>query len=353
VDWLEADFDLRITDAVVVDDGVDRAATLWRVRVDTGQDLAVKWTSGGTIASLEITRALAQAGVGGVVAPLPARDGRSWSDREGRRLVVLPWLDAPAALDVEVEERHWTAFGRLLAAVHALPVASLPELPSSDQPHRRLRDAVAVLQRDLDGALDPESTTDAPDELIALVLDDAPLVRIVVEALLAGADQLHAAGVWSGHGSPDVVCHADPHLGNVLVGDDGAVWLLDWDDAVTGPREQDLLFVLDGGVLAFAPVTTPQREAFFAGYGAVDIDRHALAYHRSIRALEDLVDFALEVLAPDRHPRATRAAASRYLRGNLTTGGLSAAALRSLHEVGALASIPTLRSEESPPGACT
>jgi spectinomycin phosphotransferase len=65
-----------------------------------------------------------------------------------------------------------------------------------------------------------------------------------------------------------VICHADPNLGNVLMGDEG-VWLLDWDDAVTGPREQDLLFVLDGGVLAFAPVTAAQTGAFLTGYGAV------------------------------------------------------------------------------------
>jgi spectinomycin phosphotransferase len=345
VAWLEADFDLRVVEAVLAEGGVDCAATLWRVRAVTGRHLAVKWTSGGTVAGLAVARALAHAGIEGTVAPLPARDGRSWSDRGGRRLVVLPWVNAPVALDADLEERHWVAFGRLLAAVHATPAAALPELPSSDRSHRRLRGAVAELHRDLDEALAPRSATDVVDDLIAFVLDEAPLLRVVVDALLAGADHLHAAGVWSGDGSPHMACHADPHLGNVLAGDDGRVWLLDWDDAVTGPREQDLLFVLDGGVLAFAPVTAAQTDAFFTGYGAVEIDQHALAYHRSIRALEDLVDFALEVLAPDRHARATRGAACRYLRGNLAAGGLTDAALRSLHEVGTLVSIPTLRPE--------
>lgn len=341
--WLEADFDLPAIEAVLVGGGVDREATLWRVRDETGRDVAVKWTSGGTVAGLEVCRALAHAGVDGVVAPLPTRDGRSWSDRDGRRLVVMPWVEAPVALDVELEARHWVAFGRLLAAVHALPVAAIPDLSSSDEPHRRLRGAVAALHRELGEGLDPEGTTEACDELVTLVLDDAPRLRAVVDALLTGADHLHAAGVWSGSGSANVVCHADPHLGNVLVGDEG-VWLLDWDDVVTGPREQDLLFVLDGGVLAFAPVTAAQTGAFLTGYGAVEIDRHALAYHRSLRALEDLVDFALEVLAPDHHPRAMREVAYRYLRGNLAAGGLIEAALGSLHEVGALESIPALRS---------
>jgi hypothetical protein len=57
-------------------------------------------------------------------------------------------------------------------------------------------------------------------------------------------------------------------------------------------------------------VTAVQTEAYFAGHGPVTFDRHALAYHRSIRALEDLVDSALEVLAPDRHRRPDPVSAS-------------------------------------------
>jgi spectinomycin phosphotransferase len=346
-EWLEADFDLQPVEAVLVEGGVDRAATLWRVRDVIGRDLAVKWTSGGTVAGLTVSHALAHAGVDGVVAPLPANDGRLWSDRRGRRLVVAPWVDAPVALNADLEERHWVALGRLLAAVHALPVVGSTDLPSSDQPHRRLRRAVAALHRDLDEALDLGSTTAAGDDLTLLVLDEAPMLRAVVDALLSGADHLRATGVWSRNGAPNVVCHADPHLGNVLVDDEGGVWLLDWDDVVLGPREQDLLFVLDGGVLAFAPVTAAQTEAFFTGYGPVEIHRHALAYHRSLRALEDLVDFALEVLAPDRHPRPIREAAYGYLQGNLAAGSLTEVALRSLHEIGLPASIPALRPDRT------
>jgi spectinomycin phosphotransferase len=343
VDWLEADFGLRCDDAVPVGGGVDRAARLWRVRDRAGRDLAVKWTSGGTAAGFGVARALAEGGVEGVVAPLLARDGRAWSDRDGRRLVVLPWVDAAVALDAGLEERQWVAFGRLLASVHAAPTAALPTLPASDRRHRRVRGAVAALHRVVDAGPSDGNVAVAHDDLVGLVLDQAPLLWETVDALLAGADRLHAVGGSAGNRSSSVVCHADPHLGNVLADDDGGVWLLDWDDAVMAPPEQDLLFVLDGGVLAFAPVTGAQAEAFFVGYGPVEADRNALAFHRSVRALEDLVDFALEVLAPDRHPLARREAAYRYLRGNLATGGLIEAALRSLDEVGALTSMPSLR----------
>jgi len=32
-----------------------------------------------------------------------------------------------------------------------------------------------------------------------------------------------------------VVCHCDAHIGNVLISDDGDVWLLDWDEVVRAP----------------------------------------------------------------------------------------------------------------------
>lgn len=341
--WLEVDFNLHVAEAVPVEGGADREAKLWRVDDVGGRRFAVKWTSGGTVGGLTLTRALLDAGVGEIVAPLPARSGQLWSERGGRRLIVLPWVDAPGGLEIDLNRDHWVAFGRLLSTVHATPLAALPDLPRSDWQHRRLAGAVTTLHQRLDRARDAGGGNAGQDDLVTAVLHEEGLLREVVGGLLAGADQLHAAGVWSGH-APGVPCHADPHVGNVLAGEDGSVYLLDWDDAVAGPCEQDLLFMLEGGVLAFAPVTAAQTEAFLTGYGPVELDPHALAYHRSLRALEDLVDFALEVLEPERHPRATREAAFGYLQGNMTTGCLTEAALRSLHEVGALGSAPTLRS---------
>lgn len=349
--WLQADFGLRVDEVVAVDGGVDRQARLWRVREVDGRAFAVKWTAGGSAAGLTVARTLADAGVDGVVAPLAAADGRPWSDRAGRRLVVLPWVDGPVALRAGLDAHRWEAFGRLLAAVHGTPLAGLPNLPASDRPHEGLRHRAAALHRALDAASDHDPAAPPHDDLVTRVVDEAPRLRAVVDALLAGADRLHDRGGWAGSG-PRVPCHADPHLGNVLVDEVSGVRLLDWDDAVAGPPEQDLLFVLDGGVLAFAPVTTAQRQAFFAGYGPVDLDREALAYHRSLRALEDVVDFALEVLTPDRHTRADREAASGYLHGNLVAGGLTEAALRSLTEVGLLPRAPTLRQPQASPGGC-
>jgi len=63
----------------------------------------------------------------------------------------------------------------------------------------------------------------------------------------SGARAHAAAEVWRSIADD---CHGDPHLGNLLIGADHDVWLIDWDDAFTAPRERP--DVRRRRVLAFA-----------------------------------------------------------------------------------------------------
>jgi len=112
---------------------------------------------------------------------------------------------------------------------------------------------------------------------------------------------------------PRVVCHGDPHLGNVLVAD-GQLHLIDWDDVILAPREQDLMFML-GGMGDVGPTSDEQVEAFLSGYGAHAIDEHAVRYYRHVRAREDVVMWSHQALTgPDREE------CVRIVRGILTKG---------------------------------
>ena len=48
---------------------------------------------------------------------------------------------------------------------------------------------------------------------------------------------------------PDfIVCHFDIHAGNILIDDDGSLYIVDWDDPILAPKERDLMYI-GGGLL--------------------------------------------------------------------------------------------------------
>jgi len=124
---------------------------------------------------------------------------------------------------------------------------------------------------------------------VAFWVEQAAVIQQVVER----AEQL---GQRLGTTSPaQVICHADIHTGNLLVDTVGGLHIVDWDQPMLAPIERDLLFVTDGVFW-----TTPEDETqFFRGYGPVTIDPVVMAYYRYTRALEDIAEFAAQILESD------------------------------------------------------
>jgi spectinomycin phosphotransferase len=336
-DWVGEDFGIDLVSVDGVGYGADEAAQLWRgVSVD-GAMYAVKLSGGGTPAGLVVSAHLAAHGVAGVVAPVPTRDGRLWSERDGRRLSVMPWVSEDRALGGGMTAEHWAAYGALLADVHATAVtdALVTQLPREDHTHDRVASAARALQRRLKETAHEPAGSGGNDHLVRALVAEWRTSAGLVTTLLEQADSLGRE--LRTREAPGVVCHGDPHLGNLLVGAVDRVWLIDWDDAVLAPRERDLMFAI-GGVLAFAPVSPQEQSWFFDGYGAdgvgaADLDRTRLAYYRCTRALEDLVDPAAQVLDAHRSSESERADALSIVRGVLSPTGLVSLALSSVRDL--------------------
>ncbi|WP_433538521.1 phosphotransferase enzyme family protein [Micromonospora sp. CA-249363] len=311
VGWVSAEFGLELSTVDEVAHGADLRARLWRGATGDGARYAVKVSGGGTPAGLIVAAHLAERGVPGIAAPVRTRDGRLYAERDGVRLSVVPWVSDLRALDGPMTEAHWRSYGELLAAVHAVPVTGELErlLPGGGDAYPLIMAAT----RDVAGRLRDQA--DSGDPLVAELAAVWSANADRVSTVLGGVERLA-----SGRSGPAVVCHGDPHLGNLLLGPDGQVWLIDWDDAVLAARECDLMFVV-GGVLAFAPITPEQERAVLAGYGGVDIDAVRLAWFLAVRALDDLSDWTRQALDPTASPD-DRATAARIVRGLVSPVGL-------------------------------
>ncbi|MEU7590982.1 phosphotransferase [Micromonospora sp. NPDC049230] len=324
---VRASFGLRLSAMRRVTHGADQYASLWLASTVDGARYAVKLSGGGTAAGLAVTAYLAGQGVPGIAAPVPTHDGRLWVDHDGHRLSVVPWVSDQRALDGPMTTAHWRGYGEVLAAVHAVPVTDelsrlLPVGGAAYPSIVAATHAMAERLRDPDPA-DPAGPVIA--DLAGVWSTVADRVRTLTREVERLAVDQRDRPV------PFVVCHGDPHLGNLLLGADGRVWLIDWDDAVLAPRECDLMFVR-GGVLAFAPITPEQQRAVLAGYGTTDVDPALVAWFLAVRALDDLTDWTRQALDTDAEA-ADRDRAARIVHGLVSPVGLvtlADAALRDL-----------------------
>lgn len=317
-DWVRADFGFELASMEPVGLGADTAAMLWRGVASDGNVLAIKWTAGGSTAGPSVSSHLAGLGIGGIVAPANTVTGGLWSHRDGRRLLVTPWLSGDRAVEHRMDQRQWRSYGALLARIHAAPRPADP-LPAEDYNHQAVTSAAHAVDREL-------RTYRARDHIVQELAThwQAGLGRQIL-TLLTSADEL--AAQLRAEPPPHVLCHGDPHLGNVLIVDESP-WLLDWDDAMLAPKERDLV-LLKGGMDAFGPENSDEQAWFDEGYGSTDVDPVVLAYYRCTRAVEDVVYFARDILDVDRQP-AERADFMAIIRGVAGPTGLVRCAMSSL-----------------------
>lgn len=319
VDWVRREFGISLTSVAPVAGGADAAATVWRAVARGGGEYAVKLSARDTDAGLLVARELAAAGIPGIAAPLTNAAGGPSSSHEGIQLSIFDWIAGPRGADTEMTIEHWRSFGSLLGRVHA---TKLPAALESRLPREEFRNPAIAAAR----SCQIEFRDDSP-------AFDA-MSRSMVAGWLAASESIAAlvdrcaklAAALRDRPAPTAVCHGDAHTINLIIAPDGRPFLLDWDEVSIAPPERDLMFVIDGGIFLDKPVTEEQQRAFTAGYGTLDIDPIRLAYYYCTRALEDITEFAKEIL--DRTAKSeAREFALRCILDQLSPTGMVNAAL--------------------------
>ena len=265
-------YDMRAATYVV---GTDSERLFLKVHLGTPPD-----------APLAVPSALLEAGVPNVLAPIPTvTSGLSSGISAGRNLVLYPFISGRNAMVAGMNADQWRTFGSTLRAVHDTKIVDrlAGRLPVETF---RLASAAAV-RRALDRAHRPVGKSGAAERLAAYLRVQTERIGTIMER--AEALGAHLATRRFEH----VLCHADIHAANLLVADDGRIFLVDWDGPMRAPRERDLLFVIGSRI---ARDVEPHEEAwFFEGYGEVPVDSEAIIYYRYERVLEDIGEIGRSV----------------------------------------------------------
>ena len=282
--WVLEDFGLDVVEVSPVGHGADVAAQVWKASTVTNT-YAVKWSGAGTNTGHQAAAFLADSGILGIPELVRTTEGGLWSYHGKKRITITLWIDGVRAAETGLTAEQWTEYGVLLRRVHE---AELPERLRAALPRHSPIDArIPAVAETLQTRLTTQAPEDEVEEELAVVWKQH---ESTITHLMTGRPPEPTG--------PKVVCHADPHLGNVLV--DQRLHLIDWDDVVLAPREQDLMFML-GGMDDVGPTSPEHEAAFFAGYGEHILDHDAIRYYRHVRAFEDVVMWSDQaVTGPDR-----------------------------------------------------
>lgn len=329
LETVRSEFGIQLSSISQVFGGQDSDAVVLRATSGDGAEFAVKVSRSHGVSGLLVSDAIARTIAIGIPEPLRIRSGPPYSIVNGLRVSLIPWISGLSAAGKGLDAAQWRSFGALLSRVHS---ADVTPMLASGLPVEEYRTPAAASARVLDRRIrdqDKVGPTEDEDSLTAALIRDwmaaADSLALVLAQIDGLGDELRSEAAGT------VVCHCDAHIGNVLISDDGEVWLLDWDEVVRAPRERDLMFVIDG-VLG-DPVTAEQQEWFFDGYGQVDIDPRRLAYYQCSWALQDVADFAARVL--DRAgPPAEAGQALALFRSVVGPSGIVSLAVRSLNLIG-------------------
>ncbi len=293
--------------------GNDTNAGVYRVTDAPGENFFLKTKRGAfPNLSLALPRYLYENGITQIIAPLPTHGGELKASIDDYALILYPFIHGENGMRRELSEQQWREYGSIVKQLHNTK-------PPRDFENEIERETFIPKWDEMRDAVEQkisahEFQNDIQCALGALWQDK----RAVIETLRVRT--LKLAAQLQKQPNEFVLCHADIHLGNVLVGDDGNLYVVDWDQPILAPRERDFLFIIDSVIAK--RVTRQQEKLFFEGYGETKLNDAALAYYRCDWAMYDVCEYAARVLLLPDATEETQGDALKWFRLQFEPGDM-------------------------------
>ena len=310
---LQEEYGLHVARVAFLPLGADQGTAVYRAVTDDEAPYFVKLRSGAfDELSVILPRFLSDQGIRHIIAPLPTKAGRLWTNLASFKVVLYPFVEGRDGYEVRVLDRHWRELGTVLKAIHTCAVAPAiaRRMRRETCPPQGRESTREFLERaEREAYRDPVAA-----ETAALLRAKRDQILDLVGRAERLASQLQARSLAY------VLCHADLHAGNLHISSDERFYLVDWDEIVMAPKERDLMFV--GGGLGGGGRSPQEEEGlFYPGYGPTQIDPTALAYYRYERIVQDIAAFCEQILLTDEGGE-DRAQSLRYLASSFLPDGV-------------------------------
>lgn len=228
---------------------------------------------------------LYDAGIKQVIPPIKTKDQKSAQALDRGTLIVYPFVEGENGFQRPLTNEQWIALGKTMHAVHQFKLPKSLQLKAIAY-SPKWQDRVRALYPYM--ASPPQKDPIACKLFTFMQAHESTIHRLVDRAEFLAQKvqkQAHAA----------VLCHSDLHGGNVLIDQNGQLFIVDWDEPVMAPKERDLMFI--GGGVANVWNQPHESAHFYEGYGEVEIDRMLLAYYRHERIVEDIAIYGHALLS--------------------------------------------------------
>ncbi len=306
---LQDQYDLCPVTLEFLPQGHDYNAGVYRVVSEHGTAYLLKVSSRSLYEpGCLIPHYLRNQGITSVVAPVPTMSGALWTKLADWTVIVYPWISGDSSLTGMTNEQ-WEEVGTVFKRIHQvrLPPEGFSSLRKETfDPAAYARWVRAFETQHLYSRHDGSGSERA---LHASWVAHQPAIHTAVTSLEKLSEMLKACPF------PYVICHADLHPANLLRDRHGHVFVIDWDEVMLAPKERDFIFIRE-----------PQADAFWEGYGMVEIDRMLLSYYLWERVVQDMIEYAQNVCFRDDLAEETRAHVAQLFHENLAEGGNNIAA---------------------------
>ena len=271
--------------------GADFNTAVYRVTTNSNRDYFLKLRQGDfNESSVSVPKYLSDLGLKQVIPPITTQGGRLWTSLASFKTIIYPYVKGHNAVEVSLSDQQWVEFGATMKKFHSadFPRAITRGTQRETFSPKWRRMVKVFLER-----IRHEVFEEPIAARMALFLESqsADILELVKRAE-------HLAGLLQNQKLDYILCHADIHGWNLLIDEEGAFYVVDWDTLLFAPKERDLMFI-GAGIWDSRRTPLEEEALFYEGYGPTAINYDAIAYYRSERVIQDIGEYCEQIFLSD------------------------------------------------------